>query len=35
MVAKYSKSKGKYAQCSNGECGHVKELPNETEENNK
>ena len=35
MVAKYSKSKGKYAQCSNGECGHVKEIPNEAEENNK
>ena len=35
MVAKYSKSKGKYAQCSNGECGHVKEISNEAEENNK
>ena len=34
MVLKYSKTKGKYIQCSNSECNHKEELPKETTEEN-
>ena len=31
MVLKFSKTKGKYAQCSNTECNETKKLEEKTE----
>ena len=33
MVLKYSKTKGKYVQCSNSECGNIKIIEEKEKDN--